>query len=251
MYTFARSIPVWRTPLGNAQQTSSQETHHPSCATHGGRVKRCFASLFADRAISYRTDTGFDHVSIALSIGVQRMVRPDLATSGVMFSLDTETPRSRGVDTGTEFRHNVPNIKDKWETYLLAAIPSMMRSASRLRLPRGRMCSHERLFVLVVTFASFLGRDHREKSSHFASTLERGLYSTTMFWLPTVSYTTRCFASTQYGYALSIPSRVTATTRSMGGRPGSRRPLNKKRAINAIVSEVRIAAVLAGKTRVF
>lgn len=53
--------------------------------------KRCFASLFTDRAISYRTDKGFDHVSIALSIGVQRMVRADLATSGVMFSIDTET----------------------------------------------------------------------------------------------------------------------------------------------------------------
>ncbi|HEY7491143.1 MAG TPA: phosphoenolpyruvate synthase, partial [Candidatus Tectomicrobia bacterium] len=53
--------------------------------------RRCFASLFTDRAISYRTDKGFDHVSIALSIGVQRMVRADLATSGVMFSLDTET----------------------------------------------------------------------------------------------------------------------------------------------------------------
>lgn len=53
--------------------------------------KRCFASLFTDRAISYRVDKGFDHLSIALSIGVQRMVRSDLATSGVMFSIDTES----------------------------------------------------------------------------------------------------------------------------------------------------------------
>ncbi|MBX3332731.1 MAG: phosphoenolpyruvate synthase [Nitrospira sp.] len=53
--------------------------------------KRCFASLFTDRAISYRADKGFDHFKIALSIGVQRMVRSDLATSGVMFSIDTET----------------------------------------------------------------------------------------------------------------------------------------------------------------
>jgi pyruvate,water dikinase len=53
--------------------------------------RRAFASLFTDRAISYRTDKGFDHTSIALSIGVQRMVRSDLATSGVMFTLDTET----------------------------------------------------------------------------------------------------------------------------------------------------------------
>ena len=53
--------------------------------------KRCFASLFTDRAISYRVDKGFDHLKIALSIGVQKMVRSDLATSGVMFTLDTET----------------------------------------------------------------------------------------------------------------------------------------------------------------
>ncbi|MGB8699090.1 MAG: phosphoenolpyruvate synthase, partial [Thermosynechococcaceae cyanobacterium] len=52
---------------------------------------RCFASLFTDRAISYRTQKGFDHFSIALSVGVQKMVRSDLATSGVMFSIDTET----------------------------------------------------------------------------------------------------------------------------------------------------------------
>lgn len=53
--------------------------------------RRCFASLFTDRAISYREDKGFDHFKIALSIGIQHMVRSDLASSGVMFSIDTET----------------------------------------------------------------------------------------------------------------------------------------------------------------
>lgn len=53
--------------------------------------KRCFASLFTDRAISYRNHKGFDHFKVALSIGVQLMVRSDLATSGVMFSIDTES----------------------------------------------------------------------------------------------------------------------------------------------------------------
>ncbi|MGM5481750.1 MAG: PEP/pyruvate-binding domain-containing protein, partial [Nanobdellota archaeon] len=53
--------------------------------------KKCFASLFTDRAISYRVDKGFDHFSIGLSIGVQKMVRSDKAASGVMFSIDTET----------------------------------------------------------------------------------------------------------------------------------------------------------------
>ncbi|MBO1927203.1 phosphoenolpyruvate synthase [Thiomicrorhabdus sp. 6S2-11] len=53
--------------------------------------KRCFASLFTDRAIHYRIDQGFDHFEVALSIGVQLMVRSDLASSGVMFTIDTET----------------------------------------------------------------------------------------------------------------------------------------------------------------
>lgn len=53
--------------------------------------RRCYASLFTDRAISYREMKGFDHLEVALSIGVQQMVRSDLAGSGVMFSIDTET----------------------------------------------------------------------------------------------------------------------------------------------------------------
>lgn len=53
--------------------------------------KRCFASLFTDRAISYRVDKGFDHFKVALSIGVQHMVRSDLASSGIMFTIDTES----------------------------------------------------------------------------------------------------------------------------------------------------------------
>ena len=51
----------------------------------------CFASLFTDRAISYRATKGFGHFDVALSVGVQKMVRSDLAASGVMFSIDTET----------------------------------------------------------------------------------------------------------------------------------------------------------------
>jgi pyruvate,water dikinase len=54
-------------------------------------VRRCFASLFTDRAIHYRIDEGFDHFKVALSVGVMAMVRSDLASSGVMFTLDTES----------------------------------------------------------------------------------------------------------------------------------------------------------------
>ena len=54
-------------------------------------VKKCIASLFTNRAISYRVDKKFDHFSIGLSVGVQKMVRSDLGSSGVMFTIDTES----------------------------------------------------------------------------------------------------------------------------------------------------------------
>ena len=54
-------------------------------------IKSCFASLFTDRAVSYRASRGFDHFKVALSVGVQKMVRADKGSAGVMFSIDTET----------------------------------------------------------------------------------------------------------------------------------------------------------------
>jgi pyruvate,water dikinase len=54
-------------------------------------VRRCFASLFTDRAIRYRIDKGFDHFKVFNSVGIMKMVRSDLASSGVAFSIDTET----------------------------------------------------------------------------------------------------------------------------------------------------------------
>jgi pyruvate,water dikinase len=58
---------------------------------------QCYASLYTDRAIAYRVEKGFDHTQVALSIGVQKMVRSDMASSGVMFSIDTETGFPRAV----------------------------------------------------------------------------------------------------------------------------------------------------------
>src|SRR4030043_1175606 len=52
---------------------------------------KCFASLFTDRAISYRIDNNFDHFEVALSIGIMKMVRSDISTSGVIFTIDTES----------------------------------------------------------------------------------------------------------------------------------------------------------------
>lgn len=79
--------------LPDASFAGQQETY---LNVHGVKAvleacHKCFASLFTDRAISYRTIKGFDHFDVALSVGVQKMVRSDLATSGVMFSIDTET----------------------------------------------------------------------------------------------------------------------------------------------------------------
>jgi pyruvate, water dikinase len=53
--------------------------------------RRCYASLFTDRAINYREDQGFDHREVALSVGVQQMVRSDIASAGVMFTIDTDS----------------------------------------------------------------------------------------------------------------------------------------------------------------
>ncbi|MBF2072208.1 MAG: phosphoenolpyruvate synthase [Synechococcales cyanobacterium C42_A2020_086] len=79
--------------LPDASFAGQQETYLNVHGVHSvlDACHRCFASLFTDRAISYRTLKGFDHFEVALSVGVQKMVRSDLASSGVMFSIDTET----------------------------------------------------------------------------------------------------------------------------------------------------------------
>ncbi|AFZ48807.1 phosphoenolpyruvate synthase [Cyanobacterium stanieri PCC 7202] len=79
--------------LPDASFAGQQETY---LNVHGVKdvlesCHKCFASIFTDRAISYRTTNKFDHFEVALSVGVQKMVRSDLASSGVMFSIDTET----------------------------------------------------------------------------------------------------------------------------------------------------------------
>ncbi|KPV39537.1 phosphoenolpyruvate synthase [Thiohalorhabdus denitrificans] len=79
--------------LPDASFAGQQETYlHVRGADNLVRaVHKCFASLFTDRAISYRTKRGFDHLDVALSVGVQRMVYADHGAAGVMFSIDTES----------------------------------------------------------------------------------------------------------------------------------------------------------------
>lgn len=79
--------------LPDASFAGQQETYLNVCgeAQLLDACRRCFASLYTDRAISYRADKGFDDQKIALSIGIQLMVRSDLGSSGVMFTIDTES----------------------------------------------------------------------------------------------------------------------------------------------------------------
>jgi pyruvate,water dikinase len=79
--------------LPEASFAGQQETYLNvrGAATLLEAARRCIASLFTDRAIAYRSQKGFDHLGVALSVGVQKMVRSDLAASGVLFTLDTET----------------------------------------------------------------------------------------------------------------------------------------------------------------
>src|SRR5213596_278023 len=77
--------------LPEASFAGQQETYLNISGEHAvvDACRKCYASLFTDRAISYREEKGFDHIKIALSAGVQKMVRADKA--GVMFSIDTES----------------------------------------------------------------------------------------------------------------------------------------------------------------
>lgn len=97
-------------------------------------VKACYASLFTDRAISYRTSRGFNHFKVALSVGIQKMVRSDISSSGIMFTIDTESGSDKlvlinsiwglgenivsGRVSGDEFFIFKPTLKDGKNTIL-------------------------------------------------------------------------------------------------------------------------------------
>lgn len=85
--------------LPDASFAGQQETYLNIRGTNNllKACHKCFASLFTNRAISYREDKGFDHFTIGLSIAIQKMVRSDKASSGVMFSIDTESGFANAV----------------------------------------------------------------------------------------------------------------------------------------------------------
>ncbi|MDO3376739.1 phosphoenolpyruvate synthase [Geoalkalibacter halelectricus] len=83
--------------------------------------RKCYASLFTDRAISYRENKGFDHLQVALSVGVQKMVRSDQAGAGVMFSIDTDTgfPHVVVIDAAWGLGENVVQGTVNPDAYLV------------------------------------------------------------------------------------------------------------------------------------
>ncbi|MGZ5650301.1 MAG: phosphoenolpyruvate synthase [Usitatibacter sp.] len=91
------ALAVRSSATAEDQPTASFAGQHESFLNVHGEamlldaVRRCFASIFNDRAVQYRIDQGFDHLKVYLSVGIQKMVRADLAASGVAFSLDTES----------------------------------------------------------------------------------------------------------------------------------------------------------------
>ena len=109
-------------------------------------VRRCFASLFTDRAITYRAHHGYDHLSVALSVGVQRMVQSDRGAAGVAFTLDTETGfRDMVVITGAwglgELVVKGTVTPDEWRVFKpLLDTPDVTPILDRRRGPK-----HERM----------------------------------------------------------------------------------------------------------
>jgi pyruvate,water dikinase len=96
-YGPAVAVAVRSSATAEDLPTASFAGQHESYLNIAGEVdlfeacRRCFASLFTDRAIVYRANNGFDHFKVALSVGVMKMVRSDRASSGVIFTLDTES----------------------------------------------------------------------------------------------------------------------------------------------------------------
>jgi pyruvate,water dikinase len=96
-YGDALTVAVRSSATAEDLPTASFAGQHESYLNVSGEaalldsIRRCFASLFTDRAIVYRIENGFDHFKVYLSVGVMKMVRADLACSGVIFTLDTET----------------------------------------------------------------------------------------------------------------------------------------------------------------
>ncbi len=114
------------------------------------KVKKCFASLFTNRAISYREDKGFDHFSVSLSIGVQKMGRSDIGSAGVMFTIDPDSGFENVVVINGSYglgEYVVQGrvIPDEWVVFKpTKGILERVAGEKKIKLVRGRRGNVER-----------------------------------------------------------------------------------------------------------
>jgi pyruvate,water dikinase len=158
--------------------------------------KRCFASLFTDRAIHYRIDQGFDHFKLALSVCVMKMVRSDLSSSGVLFSLDTESGFNdvvfitgayglgenvvQGAVDPDEFYVHKPTFKQGYRTVLRHTLGAkkikMIYSDGSTREPirnvatsdqeRARFCIGDEDVLVLADYAIKIEKHYSDKAGH-------------------------------------------------------------------------------------
>lgn len=107
--------------------------------------RRCFASLFTDRAITYREAKGFDHLQVALSIGVQLMVRSDLGGSGVMFTLDTESGFPRVVTINAAWGLGETVVQGTVDPDRLMVFKPLLRNGYRPIIEKVRGAKNQKL----------------------------------------------------------------------------------------------------------
>jgi pyruvate,water dikinase len=107
--------------------------------------RQCFASLFTDRAISYRVDKGFDHFAVALSIGVQKMVRSDLGAAGVLFTIDTESGFADVVLINSAYGLGETVVKGRVDPDEFLVFKPTLKQGSRPILKRALGAKQEKL----------------------------------------------------------------------------------------------------------
>jgi pyruvate,water dikinase len=159
--------------------------------------RACFASLFTDRAISYRDEKKFDHFSVALSIAVQKMVRSDLASAGVMFSIDTESGFKDAVYvTGSyglgesvvqgsvnpdEFYVHKPTLKQGFKPVIYAHLgekqtkiiytdPGRGKGVKKVDVPpeeRAKFCLTDEEVVTLAKWAQIIEDHYSEEAGYF------------------------------------------------------------------------------------
>jgi len=159
--------------------------------------KKCFASLFTDRAIAYREEKGYDHFSIGLSIGVQKMVRSDIGASGVMFSIDTETGFKdavlingayglgetvvQGAVNPDEFYVHKPTLKEGYRPiltkrlgekeikmiYAVGGSKSPVKTVPVPKVDRERFCITDDEVLTLAKWAAIIEDHYSHESGHF------------------------------------------------------------------------------------